>query len=157
MCLSAFQQVSDTKQVINGITFYNYEIELVENSEGQTEKREIPKTYTYGDSASARLYGSADIRLTTRLDPETLPAYASYIFDHWSIPKTKIENIEWPVDRFDSLDIPDTIELDIGDAVRVALKDPLIDDHLMVDSVQRISRIKHTITPTEWLMKTELI
>ena len=157
VCLSSFVQTSDTRQVINGVTFYNYEIEERENSEGEITRTEIPKTYTFSDSASARLYGSADIRLTTRLDPDTLAGYASYIFDQWSIPKTKIESIEWPADRFDSIFIPDTIELDIGDAVRIALKDPLIDDHLMVDQVQRIARIKHEITPNEWLIRTELI
>jgi len=157
VCLSAFQQTSDTRQVINGITFYNYEVELFENSDGIEEKREIGKTYTFSDNASARLYGSADIRLITRLDPSTLASYAEYVFDHWSRPKTKIETIEWPADKFDSRFIPDTIELDIGDAVRVALEDPIKENYLMVDQVQRISRIRHRITPQEWVMTTELL
>ena len=157
VCLSGFVQTSDTKQVINGITFYNYEVEVSTDNEGNEEKREVANTYTFTDNASARLYGSADIRLTTRLDPNSLASYAEYIFDHWSRPKTKVETIEWPADKFDNPNIPGTISLDIGDAVRVALEDPIKENFLMVDSVQRISRIKHKITPYEWVMTTELL
>lgn len=158
VCLSAFVQTSDTKQVINGITFYNYEIDEREDGD-VTIMREIPQTYTFSDNNSSRLYGSADIRLTTRLDPSSLPAYAEYIFDEWSTPKTKIDFIEWPADQFNNIDIPNTIELDIGDAVRVALVDPGIQDfnYVMVDEVQRIARLRHTITPQEWVIRADLI
>lgn len=156
VCLSAFVQTSDTRQVINGITFYNYEIEEREDGD-MTIMRELPQTYTFSDNNSSRLYGSADIRLTTRLDPTTLPAYAEYIFDEWATPKTKIDFIEWPADKFDNIDIPNTIELDIGDPVRVALTDPGIDGYVMVDEVQRIARLRHTITPQEWVIRADLI
>ena len=97
------------------------------------------------------------MRLTTYLDPETLPAYAETIFADFSQPKTKVEAIEWPADKFGTLEFPESILMDVGDQVRVLLKDPANEQNIMTDAIQRVAKIRHQITPTEWLVQAELL
>ena len=68
-----------------------------------------------------------------------------------------MEAIEFPADKFGTLDFPESILMDVGDQVRVLLKDPANNQNIMTDSVQRVAKIRHQITPTEWLVQAELL
>lgn len=157
ICLSGWRQTNDTADVINGVTFTNYE-DVLEN-EGEDDEEIVSKgtNYPFYQGNSAQLYGSSSVRLTTYLDPVTLPNYAETIFDEFSQPRTKVEGIEFPADTYGSLDFPESILMDVGDQVRVLLKDPARPQNIMTDSVQRVAKIKHQITPQEWLVQAELL
>ena len=157
ICMSGWRQTNDTADVINGITFTNYE-DVLEN-EGEEDEELVSKgtNYAFTQDSSAKLYGSSSVRLTTYLDPTTLPAYADQVFDAFSAPRTKVETIEFPADNFQDLSFPETILVDVGDQVRVMLKDPARPENLMTDSTQRVAKIKHLITPNEWLVQAELL
>lgn len=153
ICMSGWRQTNDTADVINGITFTNYED--VVDDEGEVSSKGT--NYPFTQDSSAKLYGSSSVRLTTYLDPTTLPAYADQVFDAFSAPRTKVETIEFPADNFQDLSFPETILVDVGDQVRVMLKDPARPENLMTDSTQRVAKIKHLITPNEWLVQAELL
>ena len=78
------------------------------------------------------------MRLTTYLDPTSLPAYAETIFDDFAQPKTKVEAIEFPADKFGTLDFPESVLMDVGDQVRVLLKDPANNQNIMTDATQSV-------------------
>ena len=161
ICCSAYRQSSDTRQVINGITFYNYTEEtdegIDENDNPVIEKTIVRDTWTYESANSKRLYGDAGLTLTTYLPENTLPGYADYIFSQWDAPRTKVERIEFPADKFKNTNIPDSVFIDIGDAVEVRIDDPMNDAHTLAQSTQRVARIQHKITPTEWLVGLDLL
>jgi hypothetical protein len=160
VCLSDYRQSADTREVINGLTFYNYVEEEEEgtgvNGDPITEKVIVRDTFTFQSGNSRRLYGDAGVRLTTYLDPATLPGYADYIFQNYDTPYTKVERITFPLDKWKSLAVPKTTALDIGDKVLVEIDDPGSGQNLAYDN-QRIAKITHTITPIEWLCELELI
>ena len=157
ICLAGWRQTNDTADVINGITFTNYE-DVLEN-EGEDDEEVVSKgsNYAYYEGNSSQLYGSSSVRLTTYLDPETLPNYAETIFADFAQPKTKVEAIEFPADKFGTLDFPESVLMDVGDQVRVLLKDPANNQNIMTDAIQRVAKIRHQITPTEWLVQAELL
>ena len=157
ICMSAWRQTNDTADVINGITFTNYKDEI--DNPGEEDEVVVSKAtnYAFTQDSSAKLYGSSSVRLTTYLDPVTLPDYADQVFDNFSAPRTKVEGIEFPADKFGDLSFPESILLDVGDEVRVVLKDPANDRHIMTDSTQRVAKIKHQITPQEWIVQAELL
>ena len=157
ICCSAYAQTSDTRQVINGITFYNYTEEDDTDRDGNPIKVIERKTHTYESDNSRRLYGDAGLTLTTYLPENTLPGYADYIFSQWDAPRTKVERIEFPADKFKDTNIPDSVFIDIGDAVNVRIDDPLNDAHTLAQAQQRVARIQHKITPTEWLVALDLL
>ena len=68
-----------------------------------------------------------------------------------------MERIEFPADKFTDTEIPDSVFIDIGDAVNVRIDDPLNDAHRLAESTQRVARIQHKITPVEWLVSLELL
>lgn len=160
LCLSEYRQSADTREVINGLTFYNFVEEeeegTDENGDPITEKVIVRDTYTFESGNSRRLYGDAGVRLTTYLDPTTLPAYADYIFQNYDTPYTKVEKIAFPLDKWKSLAVPQATQLDIGDKVLVEIDDPYSGQQLAFNN-QRIAKIIHTITPVEWLCELELI
>ena len=157
ICLAGWRQTNDTADVINGITFTNYE-DVIEN-EGKEDEEVVSKgsNYAFYEGNSSQLYGSSSVRLTTYLDPDTLPNYAETIFDDFAQPKTKVEAIEFPADKFGTLGFPESVLMDVGDQVRVLLKDPANNQNIMTDAIQRVAKIRHQITPTEWLVQAELL
>ena len=155
MCLSAYQQSADTREVINGLTFYNYVEEDDTDSDGNPIKTIVRDTYTFESGNSRRLYGDAGVKLTTYLNPSTLPAYADYIFLNYDTPYTKVEKIQFPLDKWKSLAVPKATALDIGDRILVEIDDPYSGQQLAYNN-QRISKITHNITPVEWLCELEL-
>lgn len=157
ICLSGWRQTNDTADVINGITFTNYEDELINEGEEDEEVISRGTNYPFTDDGSAKLFGSSSIRLTTYLNPIDLPSYADQVFDEFASPRTKVEAIEFPADNFQDLSFPETILIDVGDNVRVVLKDPARPYNIMTDSTQRVAKIKHLITPDEWLVQAELL
>jgi len=160
LCLSEYRQSADTKEVINGITFYNFVEEEQEgtddNGDPYIEKTIVRDTFTFESGNSRRLYGDAGVKLTTYLNPSTLPAYADYIFQNYDTPYTKVEKIAFPLDKWKSLAVPQATQLDIGDKVLVEIDDPYSGQQLAFNN-QRIAKIIHTITPVEWLCELELI
>ncbi len=156
VCLSAYKQVTDTTQVINGLTFYNYVEEDDTDFEGLPIKTIVRDTFTFESANSRRLYGDAGVRLTTYLNPTELPAYADYIFANYDTPKTKVERIEFPLDKWKTLDVPDMVSIDIGDPVIVRIDDPNT-SHSLNTATQRVAKIRHSITPVEWLTELELL
>jgi hypothetical protein len=160
VCLSAYRQVADTSQVINGITFYNYVEEETEgtdeNGDPITEKTIVRDTFVYESGTSRRLYGDAGVRLTTYLPPDELPAFADYIFENYDTPKTKVETIQFPLDKWTSLEVPETVTIDIGDPMIVRIDDPNT-QHTLQTAIQRVAQIRHQITPTEWLCELDLL
>lgn len=157
ICLSGWRQTNDTADVINGITFTNYEDEILNPGEEDEEVISRGTNYPFTDDGSAKLFGSSSIRLTTYLDPIDLPSYADQVFDEFASPRTKVEAIEFPADNFQDLSFPETITIDVGDEVRVVLKDPARPYNIMTNSTQRVAKIKHLITPEEWLVQAELL
>ena len=95
VCLSAYKQSSDTREVINGITFYNYTEEedegFDEDGNPIVEKVIVRDTHTFESGNSRRLYGDAGVRLTTYLPEDELVSYADYIFTNYDTPKTKVK------------------------------------------------------------------
>ena len=157
LCLSAYQQTSDTRQVINGLTFYNYTEEDGEDRDGNPIKEIVRKTHTFQSGNSRRLYGDAGLALTTYLPENTLPAYADYIFQNWDTPRTKVEKLEFPADKFTDTEVPGSVFIDIGDAVEVRVDDPNVEGHSLAQATQRVARIQHKITPVEWLVSLDLL
>ncbi len=156
VCLSQYKQVADTSQVINGITFYNYiEVDDVD-FEGLPIKTIVRDTHTFESANSRRLYGDASVRLTTYLPETDLVGYADYIFANYDTPRTKVETIQFPMDKWDSIDVPGMVSLDIGDPVKVRIDDPL-SNHTLNRATQRIAQIRHRITPVEWLCELDLL
>jgi hypothetical protein len=160
VCLSAYRQVADTSQVINGITFYNY---VEEEQEGRDEEGNpimekviVRDTHTFESANSRRLYGDAGVRLTTYLPPTDLVGYADYVFANYDTPKTKVETIQFPLDKWKSIDVPEMVTIDIGDPVNVRIDDPLT-SHTLNNATQRVARIRHIITPQEWLCEMDLL
>jgi hypothetical protein len=160
ICLSAYRQSSDTREVINGITFYNYTEEeeegTDENGDPITEKVIVRDTHTFESGNSRRLYGDASVRLTTYLPPETLVGYADYIFANYDTPQTKVESIQFPVDKWRDLSVPNTITIDIGDNLFVRIDDEFSGQTLQFAN-QRVARIRHNITPLEWVCELDLL
>ena len=160
LCLSAYKQVTDTSQVINGITFYNYTEEeeegLDENGDPIVEKVIVRDTHTFESANSRRLYGDAGVKLTTYLPDTDLVGYADYIFANYDTPKTKVETLQFPVDKWTSLDVPNCVTLDIGDPVKVRIDDPFT-NHTLNRATQRVAQIRHRISPTEWLCELDLL
>jgi hypothetical protein len=156
VCLSQYKQVSDTSQVINGITFYNYTEVDDTDFEGLPIKTIVRDTHTFESATSRRLYGDAGVKLTTYLPETDLVGYADYIFANYDTPKTKVETIQFPLDKWDSLAVPDMVSLDIGEPLLVRIDDPYT-QHTMNTAVQRIAQIRHRITPLEWLCELDLL
>ena len=156
VCMSAYKQVSDTSQVINGITFYNYVEEDDVDFEGLPIKTIVRDTYTFESANSRRLYGDAGVKLTTYLNPTDLVGYADYIFANYDTPKTKVETIQFPLDKWKSLEVPEMVSIDIGDPVNVRVDDPYT-SHTLNNATQRVAQIRHSITPTEWLCELDLL
>jgi hypothetical protein len=160
VCMSAYKQVSDTSQVINGITFYNFVEEedegTDENGDPIIEKVIVRDTYTFESGTSRRLYGDAGVKLTTYLNPTDLVGYADYIFANYDTPKTKVETIQFPLDKWKSLEVPEMVSIDIGDPVNVRVDDPNT-SHTLNNATQRVAQIRHSITPTEWLCELDLL
>ena len=159
MCLSAYKQVSDTSQVIN-ITFYNYTEEeeegLDENGDPIVEKVIVRDTHTFESANSRRLYGDAGVRLTTYLPDTDLVGYADYIFQNYDTPKTKVETLQFPLDKFTSLEVPEMVSIDIGDPVKVRIDEPDT-SHTLNKATQRVAQIRHRITPQEWITELDLL
>jgi hypothetical protein len=156
VCMSAYKQVSDTSQVINGITFYNYTEEDDVDFEGLPIKTIVRDTFTFESANSRRLYGDAGVKLTTYLNPTDLVGYADYIFANYDTPKTKVETIQFPLDKWKSLEVPEMVSIDIGDPVNVRVDDPYT-SHTLNNATQRVAQIRHSITPTEWLCELDLL
>jgi hypothetical protein len=157
VCLSAYRQVADTTQVINGCTFYNYTEEDDVDFEGLPIKTIVRDTKTYESSTSRRLYGDAGVKLTTYLPGDgPLNEYAEFIFANYDTPKTKVETLQFPLDRWDTLAVPETVSLDIGEPLEVRIDDPNSGSNL-TDAVQRIAQIRHRINPQEWLCELDLL
>ncbi len=156
VCLSQYKQVADTSQVINGITFYNYVEEDDTDFEGLPIKTIVRDTYTFESANSRRLYGDAGVKLTTYLNPTDLVGYADYVFANYDTPKTKVETIQFPLDKWKSLDVPEMVSIDIGDPVKVRIDDPLT-SHTLNRATQRVAQIRHRITPQEWLCELDLL
>ena len=157
VCLSAYRQVADTTQVINGCTFYNYTEEDDVDFEGLPVKTIVRDTKTYESSTSRRLYGDAGVKLTTYLPGDgPLNEYAEFIFANYDTPKTKVETLQFPLDRWDTLAVPETVSLDIGEPLEVRIDDPNSGSNL-TDAVQRIAQIRHRINPQEWLCELDLL
>ena len=156
VCLSRYKQVADTSQVINGITFYNYTEEDDVDFEGLPIKTVVRDTVTFESANSRRLYGDAGVKLTTYLPPNELPAYAEYIFANYDTPKTKVENIQFVMDKWGSPDVPEMVDIEIGDPMNVRIDDP-ITNHQLFYSQQRVAKIKHNISPTEWITELDLL
>lgn len=156
VCLSSYRQVADTSQVINGITFYNYTEEDDVDYEGLPIKTIVRDTVTFESANSRRLYGDAGVRLTTYLPPNELPAYAEYIFSNYDIPKTKVETIQFVMDKWGSPDVPEMVDIEIGDPMNVRIDDPFT-NHQLSFFQQRVAKIKHNISPTEWITELDLL
>jgi len=156
VCMSSYKQVSDTSQVINGITFYNFVEEDDVDFEGLPVKTIVRDTYTFESANSRRLYGDAGVKLTTYLNPTDLVGYADYIFANYDTPKTKVETIQFPLDKWKSLEVPAMVSIDIGDPVNVRVDDPNT-SHTLNNATQRVAQIRHRITPTEWLCELDLL
>ena len=156
VCLSDYFQTADTKQVINGITFYNFTEKDDTDKDGNPIKVIERDTYTFGSGTSQRLYGDASVKLTTHLPTNTLVSYADYIFSEFDTPRVKVERIRFPLDKWKDRQVPETTALDIGDLIQVRIDDPLT-GHSLQDSAQRVAKIKHNITPVEWLCEIELL
>jgi len=160
-CLSDFTYENSTRKVINGLVLAN---ETQEEESGLDElgnpilvKNGVRTNWDFRDENSERIYGSASIRLNTNLPEDTgaLSEYADYIFGTFGLPRERIRNVEFPVDRFEDLTIPDEIGLDIGEGVDIYIQAP--DGRVVMDKIHVISQVRHRITPTEWLMQLELI
>jgi hypothetical protein len=156
VCLSSYRQVADTSQVINGITFYNYVEEDDVDFEGLPIKTIVRDTYTFESANSRRLYGDAGVKLTTYLPPNELPAYAEYIFANYDTPKTKVETIQFVMDKWGSPDVPPMVDIEIGDPMKVRIDDPFT-NHSLMYATQRVAKIKHNISPTEWITELDLL
>jgi hypothetical protein len=157
VCLSAYRQVADTTQVINACTFYNYTEEDDVDFEGLPIKTIVRDTKTYESSTSRRLYGDAGVKLTTYLPGDAeLNEYAEFIFNNYDTPKTKVETLQFPLDKWDTIAVPDTVSLDIGEPLEVRIDDPNSGSNL-TDAVQRIAQIRHRISPQEWLCELDLL
>ncbi len=160
-CLSDFTYENSTRKVINGLTLANETEEedtgLDENGSPVVTKNGVRTNYDFRDENSERIYGTASIRLNTNLPDDTgaLSEYADYIFNTFGLPRERIRNVEFPVDRFEDLTIPDEISLDIGENVDIFIQAP--DGRVVMDKIHVISQVRHRITPTEWLMQLELI
>ena len=156
-CLASFTYTSDTRQVINGITFTNTTQEIEqgtdENGNSITEKVNVSDTFTFEDATSRRLYGDASVRLNTYLPENELVGYADYIFQHKSKPKEATEVFRFVVDRFENIVVPPTTMIEIGEPIQVNIK---TNDDLIYD-FRRVAKIRHEITPTEWLCEIETI
>ena len=157
LCLSAYQQTSDTRQVINGLTFYNFTEEDGTDRDGNPIKEIVRNTHTFQSGNSRRLYGDAGLALTTYLPENTLAGYADYIFENWDTPRTKVERLEFPADKFKDTSVPASVFIDIGDAVEVRLEDPNVEGHTLTEATQRVARVQHKITPVEWLVSLDLL
>jgi hypothetical protein len=160
-CLSDFTYENSTRKVINGLVLAN---ETQEEESGLDDlgnpiivKNGVRTNWDFRDENSERIYGSASIRLNTNLPEDTgaLSEYADYIFNTFGLPRERIRNVEFPVDRFEDLTIPDEIGLDIGEGVDILIQAP--DGRVVMDKIHVISQVRHRITPTEWLMQLELI
>lgn len=157
VCLSAYRQVADTTQVINACTFYNYTEEDDVDFEGLPIKTIVRDTKTYESGTSRRLYGDAGVKLTTYLPGDAeLNEYAEFIFNNYDTPKTKVETLQFPLDKWDTIAVPDTVSLDIGEPLEVRIDDPNSGSNL-TDAVQRIAQIRHRISPQEWLCELDLL
>lgn len=157
LCLSAYQQTSDTRQVINGLTFFNFTEEDGTDRDGNPVKEIVRNTHTFQSGNSRRLYGDAGLALTTYLPENTLAGYADYIFETWDAPRTKVERLEFPADKFKDTNVPSVCFVDIADAVEVRLEDPNVEGHTLQQATQRVARVQHKITPTEWLVSLDLL
>ena len=160
ICLSRYKQVADTSQVINGITFYNFVEEEQEgtddNGDPIIEKVIVRDTFTFESANSRRLYGDAGVKLTTYLPPTDLVGFADYIFSKYDTPKSKVETIQFPLDKWKSLDVPEAVTIDVGDPVKVRIDDPF-SSMTLNDQTQRVAQIRHRISPTEWLCELDLL
>ena len=156
VCLSSYRQVADTSQVINGITFSNYVEEDDVDFDGKPIKTIVRDNYTFESGNSRRLYGDAGVKLTTYLPPSELPAYAEYIFTNYDTPKTKVETIQFVMDKWGTPDVPPMVDIEIGDPMKVRIDDPFT-NHSLMNATQRVAKIKHNISPTEWITELDLL
>ena len=147
-CITGIETGITTDQVINNLTVLNLRFD--DSDPDPARHRWVSDTHEYQSPRSQRFYGVAQTRVTTAMDEALLTDYQSFCFTNYGEPERKIVAIEYETDDFTSSVVPPIALIDVGDAVHIRMRAPAT-GAATIDQTERVVRISHTITPTNWV------
>lgn len=147
-CITAVQTGVDTSRVINNLTVRN--IRWDDSDPDPSRHRWVTDSHEYSSASSTEFYGVAQHAVTTAMDDTLLHAYRDFVFDHYEKPLRHVKAVEFVTDDFTSTAVPRICLIDVGDQVAIRMNAPAT-GAVAINVLERVMRIDHRITPSEWI------